>query len=113
MDRATQGIATRRVRDLPAPPGVPLLGNLLQLDRARLHLTAEKWRRQYGDFYRFRNGPREIVVIADPDTIASSCATGLRDSAARVAREHRARDALPGRVLGLEMRLRNIVRATP
>ena len=75
MDRASQGVATRRVRDLPAPPGLPLLGNLLQIDRARLHLTAENWRRKYGDFYRFRNGPREIVVIADPETIA----TVLRD----------------------------------
>ena len=71
MDRASLGVPTRRVRDLPAPPGLPLLGNLLQLDRARLHLTAENWRRTYGDFYRFRNGPREIVVIADPEAIAA------------------------------------------
>ena len=70
MDRASPGVPTRRVRDLPAPPGLPLVGNLLQLDRARLHLTAESWRRTYGDFYRFRNGPREIVVIADPEVIA-------------------------------------------
>lgn len=70
MDRASPGVATRRVRDLPAPPGLPLIGNLHQLDRARLHLTAEGWRRAYGDFFRFRNGPREIVVIADPEAIA-------------------------------------------
>jgi cytochrome P450 len=75
MDRASPGVATRRVRDLPAPPGLPFVGNLLQLDRARLHLTAEDWRRTYGDSYRFRNGPREIVVIADAEAIA----TVLRD----------------------------------
>ena len=69
MDRAIPGIVTRRVRDLPAPRGLPLLGNLLQIDRARLHLTCEAWRRRYGDYYRFRNGPREIVVIADPEVI--------------------------------------------
>ncbi|HUQ75560.1 MAG TPA: cytochrome P450 [Burkholderiales bacterium] len=66
---------TRRIRDLPAPPGLPLIGNLLQLDVERLHLTAEGWRRKYGDFYRFRNARREVLVISDAEAIG----TILRD----------------------------------
>ena len=44
----------RRIVDLPGPHGVPLLGNLLQIDSARMHQALERWQRQYGDFYRFR-----------------------------------------------------------
>src|SRR5438067_12931480 len=65
----------RSLRDLPAPPGLPLVGNLLQLERDRLHLTLEEWRRTYGDYYRFRNVTREVLVISDPEAIA----TMLRD----------------------------------
>src|SRR2546426_5796677 len=65
----------RRLRDLPAPPGLPLVGNLLSLERERLHLTLEQWRRKYGDYYRFRNVSREVLVIADPEAIG----TMLRD----------------------------------
>ena len=61
----------RRVRDLPAPPGLPLFGNALSLDRERLHLTLEQWRHKYGDYFRFRNVRREVVVIADPEAIAA------------------------------------------
>src|SRR5438067_2036512 len=66
---------SRSLRDLPAPPGLPLVGNLLQLERDRLHLTLEEWRRTYGDYYRFRNVSREVLVISDPEAIA----TMLRD----------------------------------
>jgi len=61
----------RRIRDLPGPPGLPLLGNLLQIDRTRLHLIAEAWCRTYGDYFRFRIGSREYLVIADPEAIAA------------------------------------------
>jgi cytochrome P450 len=61
----------RRIRDLPAPPGLPLVGNLLQLDVQHLHLTAEGWRRKYGDYYRFRNARREVLVVADADAIGA------------------------------------------
>ena len=67
--------APRRVRDLPGPPGLPLVGNLFQLDIATLHRTVEKWHRQYGDYYLFRNTRSEMMVVADPETIA----TLLRD----------------------------------
>jgi cytochrome P450 len=65
----------RRIEDLPGPRGLPVLGNMLQLDTASMHLTAEKWSREYGDYFRFRIGPRRLVVLANPEAIA----TVLRD----------------------------------
>ena len=72
---ASRVSTTRKIRDLPAPPGLPVLGNLLQVDSTRLHLAAEAWSRKYGEYFRFRVAGREFVVIANPDAIA----TVLRD----------------------------------
>jgi len=36
-----------------------------------MHLVAEGWRRKYGDYYRFRIGRREMLVISDPEAIAA------------------------------------------
>ena len=60
-----------RIADLPGPRGLPFLGNLLQIETSRLHLVAERWSRAYGDCFRFRIGPREIVALANPETIAA------------------------------------------
>ena len=56
----------RRVSDLPGPSGLPLLGNFLQLDLARLHAILEGWADRYGPLYRYRMGPRSVVVVSDP-----------------------------------------------
>jgi len=63
--------ATRRIRDLPGPRGLPIVGNLFQLDIASLHRTVEDWHRQYGDYYRFRNARAEMMVVADPEAIGA------------------------------------------
>jgi cytochrome P450 len=55
----------REIEDLPAPPGLPLVGNLFQIDRQRVHRQVERWAREYGPFFRFRIGPRRIFVVAD------------------------------------------------
>jgi cytochrome P450 len=54
---------------------MPLLGNLLQVDRERLHQKAEQWAREYGEAYRFRITSREFVVMSNPEAVA----TILRD----------------------------------
>lgn len=64
-----------RISDLPGPRGLPVLGNALQIDSGSLHLTAERWSRTYGEAFRFRIGPRQLVVLSNPQTIASA----LRD----------------------------------
>ena len=67
--------ATRRLSDLPGPLGLPLIGNLLQLDAPRMHQVLEHWSRQYGECFRFRITNRRYLVTSNPQTIA----TVLRD----------------------------------
>jgi cytochrome P450 len=55
----------REIDDLPAPPGLPLLGNVLQFERARMHQQVERWVREYGPYFSFRIGRRRILVVAD------------------------------------------------
>ncbi|HWJ00678.1 MAG TPA: cytochrome P450 [Burkholderiales bacterium] len=59
------------IRDLPGPRGLPILGNSLQVNPSRLHLVAEEWSRRYGDYFRFRLGGREFLVIKNAEAIAS------------------------------------------
>jgi cytochrome P450 len=59
----------RQLADLPGPRTLPLLGNLHQMDRARIHQTMEQWAREYGPLFRvtFPGGP--ILVAADHELI--------------------------------------------
>jgi cytochrome P450 len=60
-----------KIEELPGPRGLPILGNMLQLETSRLHLIAEEWSRKYGEYFRFRIGQRQFVVLANPETIAA------------------------------------------
>ena len=75
----------RRIADLPGPRGWPLLGNAPQVERDRLHQHAEAWAREYGEVYRFRLGPRDFVVLSNPETVAGV----LRDRPAGFQRSGR------------------------
>ena len=46
--------APRALGDLPGPPGLPLFGNLLQLEAPRLHRILGAWADRYGSLYRMR-----------------------------------------------------------
>src|SRR4051812_6904535 len=65
----------RTFEDLPGPKGVPLLGNVFQIDSMQFHLTLENWVREFGPMYKFQGGPRKIMVLSDPAIIG----TLLRD----------------------------------
>jgi cytochrome P450 len=59
----------RTTKQLPGPKGLPLLGNLLQLDLTRLHQVLEKWCNEFGTIYAFELGPKAVVVVAEPELI--------------------------------------------
>ena len=55
--------------DLPGPRGLPLVGNLLQIDKPRFHQQLEKWAQEFGPLYKLRLGPQPIVVLSNSEII--------------------------------------------
>jgi len=75
MTRNAMASATRSLSDLPGPRRLPLIGNLHQMDTARMHQAMETWSEQYGPYFRFRVGRRELLAVSDSGAIG----TILRD----------------------------------
>ena len=67
--------ALRDIADLPGPRGLPVVGNLFQIDRSRLHQIVEAWGREHGPFFRFRIGARTLLVVTDHEALSAA----LRD----------------------------------
>ena len=59
----------RSLKDLPGPRGLPLVGNLLHLDVARLHTILGEWADRFGTLYRLRVVNRDMLVVADAELI--------------------------------------------
>ena len=77
---------------LAGPKGLPIFGNLLQIDLQKLHSILEEWSDNYGEMYTFKIANKAVVAISDPMLIQNI----LRDrpqtyrrvsSIERVARE--------------------------
>ena len=71
----TMNAPLREIDELPGPAGLPVVGNMFQVQTTRLHQILEGWAGKYGDYYRFRLGKRHFLVVADAEAIAQS----LRD----------------------------------
>ncbi len=63
--RAPLPTKLREIGDLPGPRGLPILGNMLQIDAPQIHRQVERWTAGYGPYFRFRLGSRVIFVVAD------------------------------------------------
>ena len=63
--------APRQITELPGPRGWPVVGNLLQLDRDRVHATVEQWAQQYGPLFQIKLGPTRFLVVAEHQAIAA------------------------------------------
>lgn len=55
----------RTAESLPGPKGLPILGNLLQVVPARLHLQMEAWAREFGSPFHLDMMGRPIIVSDD------------------------------------------------
>lgn len=60
----------RQWRDLPSPPGWPLLGHVPGFDALRAHLAFERWAREIGTPYRLQLGPGYRVMVFDDAELA-------------------------------------------
>lgn len=87
--------ALRQFDDLPGPRGVPVFGNLLQIDSTRVHQQVEAWCEEFGPVFKLRLGKRRIVVVGDHELIS----TALRDRPDGFRRTQRLEDV--GREMGL------------
>ncbi|MGJ0483826.1 MAG: cytochrome P450 [Methylomicrobium sp.] len=54
---------------LPGPQGLPVLGNLLQIDLHQLHLILEEWADIYGGIFQFKLAHKPVVAISDTDLV--------------------------------------------
>ena len=70
-----QTLTLRNIQDLPGPRGIPVLGNLLQIDTPRMHQQLEAWCAEFGPFYKLKLGPRRVLVVGDH----AATAAALRD----------------------------------
>lgn len=61
--------APMKMDQLSGPPGVPLLGNLLQINIKKLHRIIENWSNEYGSIFRIKLGPLPVLVITAPEAI--------------------------------------------
>ncbi len=68
LDTATLP-ALKPIAALPAPPSLPLIGNLHQIDLEHFHEQLEQWCDELGPIFRIRMGSRDVVCLADTDAI--------------------------------------------
>ena len=61
--------SVRSLADLPGPKGLPVFGNLLQLDLKRLHRVLEQWACEHGPMYQFRIAHKPVVAVTDTELI--------------------------------------------
>ncbi|RUP31298.1 cytochrome P450, partial [Jimgerdemannia flammicorona] len=53
----------------PGPPGIPILGNLLQINPNYFPLQLEQWSWEYGPIFKVKMPGVEWIVLSDPDII--------------------------------------------
>lgn len=63
------GDRAARSRICPGPKGLPLVGNMPQLDAKRLHCVLERWADAYAPLYKFKIGNKPVVAIAEAEVI--------------------------------------------
>jgi cytochrome P450 len=61
----------RTLDQLPGPRGIPVLGNMLQIDRPRFHQQCEQWCKEYGTYFTIRLGRAPMLITSDHEAFAA------------------------------------------
>ena len=77
----------RRLEDLPGPRTLPLLGNLHQMHRERVHQDMENWAREYGPLFRVSLGRTPMLVVAAYRTTEFDPSGAFTETLAALAHE--------------------------
>lgn len=56
-------------------PGLPVIGNLLQLKEKKPYKTFTKWAEKYGPVYSIKTGSKTLVVLNSNDVAKEVSAT--------------------------------------
>ncbi|XP_063061778.1 cytochrome P450 2A13-like [Engraulis encrasicolus] len=67
----------------PGPPGLPLLGNLLQVDKNAPYTTFMKWSKQYGEVMTVHIGPQRYVILTGHETVKEALVDQAEDFTGR------------------------------
>ncbi|KAL0325657.1 UNVERIFIED_CONTAM: Ent-kaurene oxidase, chloroplastic [Sesamum radiatum] len=67
----------------PEVPGLPVIGNLLQLKEKKPHKTFTKWAEEYGPIYSIRTGSNNMVVLNTNDVAKEAMVTKYSSISAR------------------------------
>ncbi|PFH53127.1 hypothetical protein AMATHDRAFT_45749 [Amanita thiersii Skay4041] len=60
----------RRLPNMPpGPPTLPIIGNLLDLPKGKLHLTFTAWSKKYGDVMSLRILHQTLIIIQSPTLV--------------------------------------------
>ncbi|XP_060575779.1 steroid 17-alpha-hydroxylase/17,20 lyase-like [Ruditapes philippinarum] len=68
----------------PGPPGLPLIGNALQINQNGFHKQAFEWSKKYGPVITVRTGPISMVVVNTIDTALEVLVKKSTDFAGRM-----------------------------
>ncbi|CAH2044446.1 unnamed protein product [Thlaspi arvense] len=60
---------------VPVVPGLPLIGNLLQLKEKKPHKTFTKWSELYGPIYSIKMGSSSLIVLNSTETAKEAMVT--------------------------------------
>ncbi|KAL1813107.1 hypothetical protein ACET3Z_023172 [Daucus carota] len=70
-----KGKSDSNLPPLPEVPGLPVVGNLLQLKEKKPHKTFTKWAETYGPVYSIRTGSTTLVVLNSNDVVKEAMVT--------------------------------------
>ncbi|XP_040999077.1 ent-kaurene oxidase, chloroplastic [Juglans microcarpa x Juglans regia] len=72
---STQKMGSSTLPPAPVVPGLPIIGNLLQLKEKKPHKTFARWAEIYGPIYSIKTGASTVVVLNSTDVAKEAMVT--------------------------------------